>query len=70
MISDETFPLWMAYAAQIFIDIHNALGECVDRGFSELQAFGTHITSVLKEYYNSGTAGTFGELSDSRTTSN
>lgn len=64
IISAGTFPLWMSFAAQISIDIHNALGECVERGFSELQAFGTHITSVLKGYYDSGTAGIIQELSD------
>jgi hypothetical protein len=40
------------------------LGESVERGFSDLQASGTHITSVFKEYYGSGTAGMIEELSD------
>jgi hypothetical protein len=53
MVFEKTLPLWMAYAAQIFLDIYNVLGADVGRGFSELQASGTHISSVLKEYYNS-----------------
>ena len=66
MVSDKTVPLWVAFAAQIFVDIHKALGEDVGRGLSELQASGTHIASVLKEYYNSSKSSTFAQLPASK----
>ena len=49
---DEIVPLWVAYAAQIFVDIHNVLQENVGRGLSQLQASGTQIVSSLKEYHS------------------
>ena len=62
MVADKNYPLWMSFAGQIFLDIHNALGEDVGRGLSELQASGTHIASVLKECYDSSKSGTFAPL--------
>ena len=44
---------WVGYAAQIFVDIHNTLGDDVGRGLSELQAAGTRIASVLEEFLKS-----------------
>jgi hypothetical protein len=49
---DKIVPLWVAYAAQIFVDIHNVLQENVRRGLSQLQASGTQIASNLKEYHS------------------
>ena len=50
----------MAYAAQIFVYIHNVLRENVARGLSELQVSGTQIASSLKEY-DSNTRVTFAD---------
>ena len=58
----KNIPMWVAYAAQIFLDIHNALREDVERGLAELQASGSHIASVLKEYYNLSKSGVFAQL--------
>ena len=48
---DEAVPLWVAYAAQIFVDIQIVLRDNVARGLSELQTSGTQIASSLKEYH-------------------
>ena len=48
----KSVPLWLAFAAQIFVDIHTALGKNVTRGLSELQTSGTQIASSLKEYHS------------------
>ena len=50
--SDKSVPLWLAYAAQIFLDINTALRENAVRGLSELQAYGIQIASSLKEYHS------------------
>ena len=62
VVSDKTCAVWMTFGAQILVHIHNALGEDVGLGFSELQAFGTHIASVFKEYYKSSKSGPFAQL--------
>ena len=51
MFVQKTVPLWVTYAAQIFLDIHHVLRADVVRGLSELRASGTHAASTLKEYF-------------------
>ena len=50
MIYKNKFQLWIVYATQILLDIDKALQEDVGRGLSDLQASGTHVASVLKNY--------------------
>ena len=47
---EQTVPLWLAYAGQIFVDIHNVLGKNGARCFSELHATARQIASTIKEY--------------------
>lgn len=50
--AEKSVPLWLAFAAQIFVDIHFALRKDVARGLSELQAYGTQLASSLKQYHS------------------
>lgn len=56
MFVDKKVPLWVAYASQIFVDIHNSLREDVGRCRLELQTCGAQIDATLNEYYNTGTS--------------
>lgn len=48
----KTVPLWVAYAAQIFLDINHTLRADVVRGLSELRASGTQAAATLKDYFD------------------
>jgi hypothetical protein len=61
VFNGETFPIWLIFAIRIFMDIHNVLGEDITRGFSELQASGAQIASVLKKHHNLTESGIFVE---------
>ena len=47
---DNNVPLFLAFAAQTFVDIYTILGENVGRGLSELQASAIQIASTILEY--------------------
>src|SRR5437667_6679771 len=50
MFATKTIPLWVTYAAQIFLDIHHTLRADVVRGLSELREAGIRANESLKEY--------------------
>src|SRR6202023_2450104 len=52
MFTDKTVPIWLAYAMQIYLDIHHVLRADVIRGFSDLQASGAQATSTLTAYFS------------------
>ena len=52
MFADNTVPIWVAYAMQIYLDIHHVLRADVIRGFSDLQASGAQATSTLTAYFS------------------
>jgi hypothetical protein len=47
----KDIPLWVAYGAQIFLDIHHVLREDAVRAHSELKASGTQALRTLKQYF-------------------
>ena len=44
-------PLWVAYATQIYLDIHHILRADVTRGLADLKAAGSRASASLKNYF-------------------
>jgi len=51
MCRTKEIPLWLAFATQIYLDIHHILRTDVTRGFSDLQAAGQQTKATLDAYF-------------------
>ncbi|KAL1963061.1 hypothetical protein VTN77DRAFT_8707 [Rasamsonia byssochlamydoides] len=49
MFKTHKIPLWLVFAAQVFLDIHHVLREDIDRGFSDLCTSASLISASIEE---------------------
>ncbi|KAG8627469.1 hypothetical protein KVT40_004952 [Elsinoe batatas] len=50
MLTTKKVPLWLSFACQMLIDIHNLSGTKVGRGFQDLKLTGVRAQKTLKEH--------------------
>ena len=50
MVLSKQISVWLAFAAQIFLDVHHLLRGDVDRGFDDLYDIGTGAKNTLQDY--------------------
>ncbi|KAK2754671.1 hypothetical protein FQN54_006804 [Arachnomyces sp. PD_36] len=51
VIAGEKIYFWLVFAAQVFLDIHQLLGDEVDRGFNDLYKRAKNLKANLKAYF-------------------
>jgi hypothetical protein len=47
MVKRRSIPIWLVFAAQIFLDIHHTLGGQVSRGFSDLVLSASYVENNI-----------------------
>lgn len=51
MMKTKNVPLWLAFAAQVYLDIHHILRVDVQKGFQEVKITALRVQKTLKEYF-------------------
>jgi hypothetical protein len=51
LVKKQKFPLWLVFAAQIYLDVHHILRTDVGRGLRDLQAAGNAAKATLEEHF-------------------